>query len=77
VPLPPVAVPTLGMWSTGDEYLTEAAMVRSADHVAGPWRYERIEGATHWIPLDLVPPELAGVGEAMHVKRSLEALENL
>jgi len=40
------------MWSTGDEYLTEAAMVRSADHVAGPWKYERIEDATHWIPLD-------------------------
>ena len=52
VPLPPVAAPTLGMWSTGDEYLTEAAMVRSADHVAGPWKYERIEDATHWIPLD-------------------------
>ena len=52
VPLPPVSAPTLGIWSTGDEYLTEAAMTRSASHVTGPWRYERIEDATHWIPLD-------------------------
>jgi pimeloyl-ACP methyl ester carboxylesterase len=27
-------------------------MVRSADYVGGPWRYERMEGASHWIPLD-------------------------
>ena len=24
----------------------------SGEHVHGPWRYERIEGAGHWIPLD-------------------------
>ena len=24
----------------------------SADHVTGPWRYERIEGAGHWLQLD-------------------------
>jgi pimeloyl-ACP methyl ester carboxylesterase len=27
-------------------------MVRSAAHVTGPWRYERIEGAGHWMQLD-------------------------
>lgn len=27
-------------------------MTDSAQHVSGPWRYERIEGAGHWIPLD-------------------------
>ena len=27
-------------------------MTRSAEHVLGPWRYERIEGAGHWIPVD-------------------------
>ena len=51
-PLPPVNAPTLGLWSTGDRYLTEAAMVRSGEHVTGPWRYERIEGASHWLQLD-------------------------
>jgi pimeloyl-ACP methyl ester carboxylesterase len=50
--LPPVAAPTLGVWSTGDAYLNEEPMVRSAEHVAGPWRYERVEGAGHWMQLD-------------------------
>jgi pimeloyl-ACP methyl ester carboxylesterase len=49
---PPVATPTLGLWSSGDNYLTEGPMVRSAEHVSGPWRYERIEGASHWLQLD-------------------------
>ncbi|MCH7906791.1 MAG: alpha/beta fold hydrolase [Chloroflexi bacterium] len=51
-PLPPVQAPTLGIWSTGDDYLTEKPMLASADHVTGSWRYERFEGAGHWIPLD-------------------------
>jgi pimeloyl-ACP methyl ester carboxylesterase len=50
--LPPIAAPTLGIWSTGDDYLTEEPMLRSADHVTGPWRYERVEGASHWLQLD-------------------------
>jgi pimeloyl-ACP methyl ester carboxylesterase len=51
-PIPPVAAPTLGLWSSGDHYLNEAPMVRSAEYVTGPWRYERIEGASHWMQLD-------------------------
>jgi pimeloyl-ACP methyl ester carboxylesterase len=27
-------------------------MIRSAEYVTGPWRYERIEGASHWLQLD-------------------------
>ena len=27
-------------------------MSESGDFVDGPWRYERIEDASHWIPLD-------------------------
>jgi pimeloyl-ACP methyl ester carboxylesterase len=50
--LPPVAAPVLGLWSTGDRYLAEEAMTRSAAHVTGPWRYERIEAPTHWLQLD-------------------------
>jgi len=50
--LPPIAVPTLGMWSTGDKFLTEDMMRRSAEHVTGPWRYARVEGASHWMQLD-------------------------
>jgi pimeloyl-ACP methyl ester carboxylesterase len=51
-PFPQVAAPTLGMWSTGDRYLLEDGMVDSAEHVTGEWRYERIEGASHWLQLD-------------------------
>jgi pimeloyl-ACP methyl ester carboxylesterase len=50
--VPPVQAPTLGLWSDGDEFLVEAPMRRSGEHVAGPWRYERIRGASHWMQLD-------------------------
>ncbi len=49
--LPMVQARTLGIWSTGDLYLTEEAMLRSAERVAGGWRYERFDGG-HWVPLD-------------------------
>lgn len=50
--LPLVTAPTMGIWSTGDLALTEANMTGSAAHVAGTWRYERLDGPGHWIPLD-------------------------
>ncbi len=50
IELPPVTVPTMGVWSDGDEALTEAQMKNSAAHVAGDFRYERIDGISHWIP---------------------------
>jgi pimeloyl-ACP methyl ester carboxylesterase len=50
--LPPVLVPTLGIWSTNDHYLDGERMQKSGEYVKGPWRYEEIEGASHWIPLE-------------------------
>jgi len=50
--LPPVTAPTLAIWSDGDRYLDGARVRASGDLVAGPWRYEEIAGASHWIPLD-------------------------
>ncbi len=50
--LPPVQAPTMGVWSTGDFALTEAQMLRSGQHVSGPWRYERVEGPGHWMQLE-------------------------
>jgi pimeloyl-ACP methyl ester carboxylesterase len=50
--LPPVQAPTMGIWSTGDIALTEAQMTDSAENVAGPWRYERLEGPGHWMQLE-------------------------
>ena len=51
-PLPPVQAPTMGIWSSGDMALTEAQMVGSQPFVSGEWRYERIDGVGHWIPLE-------------------------
>jgi pimeloyl-ACP methyl ester carboxylesterase len=50
--MPQVKAPTLGIWSTNDHYLDGARMEASGSFVEGKWRYERIEGASHWIPLD-------------------------
>jgi pimeloyl-ACP methyl ester carboxylesterase len=33
-------------------------MLAAREQVTGPWRYHRIAGAGHWIPLD-APDELA------------------
>ncbi len=50
--LPPVEAPTLGIWSTNDHYLDGERMKMSGRFLKGPWRYEQIDGASHWIPLD-------------------------
>ena len=50
--LPAAPCDVMGVWSTGDFALLESQMIGSSDYVAGEWRYERIEGASHWIPLD-------------------------
>lgn len=51
-PLPKIGCPVMGVWSDGDPFLTEAYMSRSVERVSGPWRYERITGAGHWMMLD-------------------------
>ena len=50
--LPPVSVPAMGLWSTGDLALTEAQMTGSTAYLAGPWRYERLAGVGHWMQLE-------------------------
>jgi pimeloyl-ACP methyl ester carboxylesterase len=55
--LPPVSCPTMGVWSGADYALTEVQMTASADHVSGPWRYERIEDVGHDVPV-AAPDEL-------------------
>jgi pimeloyl-ACP methyl ester carboxylesterase len=49
---PHAKVPVFGIWSSGDIYLTERQMTTSEKYVDAPWRYERIENSSHWIPLD-------------------------
>ncbi len=48
----PVLAPTMGIWSTRDFALTERQMVESGAFVKGPWRYERVDDAGHWLQLD-------------------------
>lgn len=50
--IPKVSARTMGIWSSGDHYLTEQLMVDSKRFVEGPWRYERVEDASHWLQLD-------------------------
>ncbi len=45
----PVRVPVMGVWSSLDPALGEIQMRDSARHVAGRFRYERIDGADHWL----------------------------
>jgi pimeloyl-ACP methyl ester carboxylesterase len=50
--LPSIESPTMGVWSSGDIALTEGQMTRSAEHISGEWRYERLDGPGHWMQLD-------------------------
>jgi pimeloyl-ACP methyl ester carboxylesterase len=56
-PFPPIASPVMGVWGAFDEALGEGQMKGSEDYVTGPWRYERLEHAAHWVPLER-PEEL-------------------
>lgn len=49
---PPVQVPVLGIWSSGDVALVEKQMTDSGRYVAGEFRYERLEDVGHWIPVE-------------------------
>lgn len=45
-----IDVPTLYVWGTEDTVIGPEAARFTADHVAGPYRFEALEGAGHWIP---------------------------
>jgi pimeloyl-ACP methyl ester carboxylesterase len=48
--LPPVSVPTLYVWSTGDEAFGRDVAEATSAHVCGPYAFEALEGVSHWIP---------------------------
>jgi pimeloyl-ACP methyl ester carboxylesterase len=45
-----VSVPTLYMWGDRDPALGAVAARATAGHVGGPYRFEVLSGAGHWIP---------------------------
>ena len=58
--LEPVTVPTLYVWSTGDDAFGRAAAEETAAHVAGPYTFEVLENVSHWIP-EMAPAELTAL----------------
>jgi pimeloyl-ACP methyl ester carboxylesterase len=46
----PVDVPTLFVWSTDDVALGRVAAEATEDWVTGPYRFEVLDGVSHWIP---------------------------
>ena len=49
---PQIQSPTMGVWSSGDIALEESGMKSSERFLDGTWRYERIDGAGHWMQLE-------------------------
>ncbi len=47
---PAVAVPTLHVWSSGDQALGRTGAVGTAAWVTGPYRFEVFDDVTHWVP---------------------------
>jgi pimeloyl-ACP methyl ester carboxylesterase len=58
--LGPITVPTLYIWSTDDVALGRTAAELTAHHVDGPYRFEILEGVSHWIP-EAAADELAAL----------------
>jgi pimeloyl-ACP methyl ester carboxylesterase len=55
--LPMIGCPAMGVWGDRDPFLTEEHVSHSHERMSGPWRYEKIAGAGHWMMLD-APDEL-------------------
>jgi pimeloyl-ACP methyl ester carboxylesterase len=47
-----ITTPTLYVWSTNDPALGREAAEATGQHVAGPYRFEVLEGVSHWVPED-------------------------
>ena len=57
VDTPSVTVPTMHVWSDGDVALGRAGAEATAAWVEAPYRFEVLEGVSHWIP-DQAPDRL-------------------
>jgi pimeloyl-ACP methyl ester carboxylesterase len=51
---PAVSVPTLHVWSDGDQALGRGATDATRDWVTGPYRLEVLPGVSHWVPEEAV-----------------------
>jgi pimeloyl-ACP methyl ester carboxylesterase len=53
-----VTVPAMYVYATEDRFLGRKAADLTADYVSAPYRYEILEGRTHWLPEE-APEEVA------------------
>jgi pimeloyl-ACP methyl ester carboxylesterase len=56
--LEPVRAPTMYVWSTGDGAIGRVAAEGSREYVQGPYRFEVLEGVSHWVP-ETAPEQLS------------------
>ena len=59
-PMGPVTVPTMFTWSDEDTALCEDGARLTAEYVEGPYRFEVLEGVSHWIP-DLAAEQMSSL----------------
>jgi pimeloyl-ACP methyl ester carboxylesterase len=45
-----IQVPTLYIWGSMDQALGATAAFATVNHVAAPYRFEKLEGKSHWLP---------------------------
>jgi pimeloyl-ACP methyl ester carboxylesterase len=60
VDLEPIRVPTMYVWSTGDAAIGRVAAEGTREHVQGPYRFEVLEGVSHWVP-ETAPEQLSSL----------------
>lgn len=56
-----ITVPTLFLWGSEDTALGRVAAESTGEWVDGPYRFEALEGASHWLPEevpDVVTPKI-------------------
>lgn len=58
--LGPVTVPTMYIWSTEDTALCEDGAYITGDYVDAPYRFEIIEGVSHWV-VELAAEEVSAL----------------
>ena len=59
-PIDKIGIPTMYVYGTGDFALGRKAADLTGDFVTGPYRYEILEGVSHWIPEE-VPDTVAAL----------------
>lgn len=48
-----IKVPTLGIWSSGDNFMAEEQMKKSSALMQSEWQYLKIPNCNHWLQLEM------------------------